>query len=62
MTDALAEARRALNLDTVCPVCRAGFSEPCRSASGRVRNRVHAGRRRPVTWLQPELFTVDEVT
>jgi len=62
MTDTLADARRALHLDTGCPLCGAGFSEPCRASSGRVRVQVHAARKRPVTWLQPELFTVDEVT
>jgi hypothetical protein len=63
MTDVLAEARRALHLDADCPVCGAGFSEPCRSSSGTVRVRVHAARKRLVVrWIQPELFTVDEVT
>ena len=65
MTDALAAARRALHLDAVCPVCGAGFSQPCHSASGTVRVQVHAARKRPVPavcWVQPELFTVDEVS
>jgi hypothetical protein len=63
MTDALAEARHALHLDTVCPACGAGFSHPCHSSSGGIRAQVHAARKRPavpVRWVQPDLFTAGE--
>ena len=63
MTDLVAEARHALHLDISCPVCHAGFSEPCRSSSGAVRVQVHAARKLPpARWAQDELFAVDEVT
>ena len=63
MTDQLAEARRVLHLDVDCPVCHAGFSEPCRSSSGAVRVQAHTARKRPpARWAQYELFTVDEFT
>jgi hypothetical protein len=65
MTDALSEVRHALHLDVDCPVCGAGFSQPCGSTSGTVRVRVHAARTRPAPvacWVQPELFAVDEVS
>jgi hypothetical protein len=55
--DALAEARAALHLDVTCPVCRAGFSEPCRSSSGAVRIQAHGERARPAAqWTQGEMF------
>jgi hypothetical protein len=62
MTDALARARRELQLDTACPVCGAGFSEPCRSRSGTVRAEVHKARKHPaaVRWFQAELFPAGE--
>jgi hypothetical protein len=63
MTDALAEARRALNLDVECPACGAGISQPCRSSSGTVRVQAHKARTRPavpVRWVQADLFTGDE--
>lgn len=65
MTDALAEARRALHLDADCPACGAGISQPCRSSSGTVRVQVHNARTRPavpVRWFQAALFTADEDT
>jgi hypothetical protein len=63
MTDALAEARRALHLDVDCRACGAGISQPCRSSSGTVRVQVHKARMRPavaVRWVQADLFTDDE--
>lgn len=50
-------ARRALHLDVSCPVCQAGFSQPCRSSSGAVRVQAHAERARPAAqWAQEEMF------
>jgi hypothetical protein len=65
MTDALAEARRALHLDVDCRACGAGISQPCRSSSGTVRVQAHKARTRPavpvpVRWVQADLFTDDE--
>jgi hypothetical protein len=37
-------ARTALHLDVACPRCGAGFSDPCRTATGKHAHQVHAQR------------------
>lgn len=60
LPDPLAEARRALHLNISCVTCGAGFSEPCRSTSGKVLARVHAKRSRGGL-VQGELFAVSDL-
>jgi hypothetical protein len=49
----LSEIRAALHLDRECPTCKAGFSEPCHTASGAHLQQAHVSRSEAAPAAEP---------
>lgn len=44
MSGLMAVARHAFHLDAPCPVCGAGFSQPCHTKGGSYKREIHSER------------------